>query len=238
MVKKVLSGVLLVFLLCFPTQASFLDVMKEALGTVTVKTAAEGRIDLGLKEALNVGIRNSIARLGKENGYFADRAVKILLPAEVQKTEKVLRAAGFGPELDEFILSMNRAAEKAAPLAAGLFADAITDMSFDDAQKILRGSNTAATDYLKSKTYDKLLTLFEPAVQKTMGEYQVVRQYNEIAGKLQSIPLVGKAINPDMGNYVSAKALDGLFYMLAKEEAQIRTNPEARVTQLLKEVFK
>ena len=105
-------------------------------------------------------------------------------------------------------------------------------------QKILRGSNTAATDNLKSKTYDKLLTLFEPAVQKTMGEYQVVRQYNEIAGQLQSIPLVGEAINPDMGNYVSAKALDGLFYMLAKEEAQIRTNPEARVTELLKEVFK
>ena len=238
MAKKAAWGIILVFFLCSYSQASFLDVLKETLGTVTTKTASEGRIDLGLKEALNVGIKNSIAVLGKENGYFANQAVKILLPAEVQKAEKVLRTAGFGPELDEFTLSMNRAAEKAAPLAAGIFADAIKDISFDDAQMILNGSNTAATDYLKNKTYDKLLTLFEPAVQKTMGEYQVVRQYNEIAGKLKSIPLVGSIINPDMGNYVSAKALDGLFYMLAKEEEQIRTNPEARITKLLKEVFK
>lgn len=238
MCKKALWSILLVIFLCSYTQASFLDVLKDTLGAATTKTTAEGSVELGLKEALNVGVKNSIALLGKKDGYFADRAVKILLPAEVQKAEKVLRGAGFGPELDEFTLSMNRAAEKAAPLAADIFIDTIADMSFDDAQKILRGSDTAATDYLKNKTYDKLLALFEPAVRKTMGEYQVVQQYNAIADKLQSLPLIGRAVNPDVSGYVSSKALDGLFYMLAGQETEIRTNPKARVTDLLKEVFK
>ncbi len=111
-------------------------------------------------------------------------------------------------------------------------------MSFDDANRILRGGNTAATDYLKGKTYDRLLALFEPSVRKTMDQYKVTQQYNAIAGKVQNLPLVGKSLNLDVNRYVSAKALDGLFTMLAREETDIRTNPQARVTSLLKEVFK
>lgn len=238
MKRKILWSVLFVFLLCSLSQAAFLDVLKDTLESVSSKKTGDGKIDLGLKEALKVGVKNSIAYLGKENGYFSDQAVKILLPSEVQKAEKVLRGVGFGPQVDEFTLSMNRAAEKAAPLAADIFANAISEMSFDDANKILRGSNTAATDYLKNKTYDKLLGLFEPAVRKTMNDYQVTQQYNAIAGKVQDLPLVGKAVHLDVNRYVSSKALDGLFYMLAKEETNIRTNPKARVTDLLKEVFK
>lgn len=238
MKRKMAFSLLIVFLFCHYSQAAFLDVLKDTLDAVSSKKTSDGKIDLGLKEALNVGVKNSIKYLGKDNGYFANQAVKILLPSEVQKAEKVLRGVGFGSQLDEFTLSMNHAAEKAAPLAADIFANAISEMSFDDANKILRGSNTAATDYLKGKTYDKLLTLFEPSVRKTMGEYQVTQQYNAIAGKVQNLPLVGKAINLDVNRYVSSKALDGLFYMLASEEADIRTNPKARVTSLLKEVFK
>lgn len=238
MKRRILLGILIVFLFCQYSQAAFLDALKDTLNTVSSTKTGDGKIDMGLKEALNVGVKNSINYLGKNNGYFANQAVKILLPAEIQKAEKVLRGVGFGPQLDEFTLSMNRAAEKAAPLAADIFTSAISEISFDDANKILQGGNTAATDYLKGKTYNKLLTLFEPDVRKTMGEYKVTQQYDAITGKVQNLPLIGKAINLDVNQYVSGKALDGLFYMLAKEEADIRTNPEARVTSLLKEVFK
>ena len=238
MKRRIILGIFIIFLFCQYSQAAFLDVLKDTLNTVNSTKTSDSKIDLGLKEALNVGVKNSINYLGKNNGYFANQAVKILLPAEIQKAEKVLRGVGFGPQLDEFTLSMNRAAEKAAPLAADIFANAISEMSFDDANKILRGGNNAATDYLKGKTYSKLLTLFEPEVRKTMGEYKVTQQYDAITGKVQNLPLIGKAINLDVNQYVSGKALDGLFYMLAKEEADIRTNPKARVTSLLKEVFK
>lgn len=243
MKKKTLFCVLFVFLsfqICHAS--SFLDTIKNTIDAAGGESGASktqsGNIDLGLKEALHVGVKNSIQYLGKNDGYFGNSAVKILLPEKIQKTETLLRSIGFGPQLDEFTLSMNRAAEKAAPLAADIFATAITDMSFDDANKILRGGNTAATDYLKGKTYDKLLALFQPAVQKTMAEYQVTEQYNTIAGKVQKLPLVGQAVNLDVHQYVSSKALDGLFYVIAQEEANIRTNPKARVTALLKDVFK
>jgi hypothetical protein len=238
MKNKLFFSVIFVLLLCNYSYASFLDAVKDTLSTKSVTKSADGKIDLGLKEALNVGIKKTIKFLGKNNGYFANSAVKILLPEEVRKTEKVLRGIGFGPQLDEFTLSMNRAAEKAAPLAADIFSTAITEMSFDDANKILRGGDTAATDYLKSKTYNKLLDLFGPAVRKTMNEYNVTQQYEAINSKVQNLPLVGKVINLDVNNYVSSKALDGLFYTLGKEETNIRTNPKARVTSLLKEVFK
>ncbi len=237
MKKKLIFSVIFLLLLCNYSYASFWDVVKNTLNTSVTKST-DGKIDLGLKEALNVGIKKTITFLGKNNGYFANKAVKILLPEEVRKTEKVLRGIGFGPQLDEFTLSMNRAAEKAAPLAADIFSTAIADMTFDDANKILRGGNTAATDYLKAKTYNKLLELFGPAVRKTMNEYKVAQQYEAINGKVQSLPYVGKIVNLDVNQYVSSKALDGLFYVLGQEETNIRTNPKARVTALLKEVFK
>lgn len=238
MTKKIFWGILLVLLIGTTGHASFLDTLKDTLGTVKPSKTDGGRVDLGLKEALNIGAKNAVKYLGKNNGYFGNQAVKILLPEEVRQVESVLRGVGFGPELDEFTLSMNRSAEKAAPLAADIFANAIADMSFDDANRILRGGNTAATDYLKGKTYDTLLALFEPSVRKTMDQYKVTQQYNAIAGKTQNLPLVGKALNLDVNRYVSGKALDGLFTMLAREETDIRTNPQARVTSLLKEVFK
>ena len=206
--------------------------------TAGTAKSGEGKIDLGLKDALKVGVKNAIKSLAKNNGYFTNSAVKILLPEEVRKAESVLRRGGFGQELDDFTLSMNRAAEKAAPLATDIFADAIVEMSFADAMKILRGGNTAATDYLREKTYDKLLTLYKPAVHKTMNEYKVTQQYDAIAGRIRKLPLIGHTINLDINHYVSSKALDGLFYMTAQEETGIRTNPKARVTSLLKEVFK
>lgn len=238
MKKKIFLSIFLVVFFCSSSQASIFDVLKDTLEETTANKSANGKIDLGLKEALNVGINNTIRYLGKKDGYFANAAIKILLPEEVRKTETILRGIGYGPQLDEFTLSMNRAAEKAAPLAADIFAEAIAAMSFDDANKILRGGDTAATDYLKSKTYNKLLEHFQPAVRKTMSEYKVTQQYEAITGNVKNLPLVGNIINPDLNQYVSSKALDGLFHVLAREETNIRTNPKARVTDLLKEVFK
>ncbi len=238
MKKKITLSILIVLVCCSLSQASFLDTLKSTLDRTGAVKTGDGKIDLGLKEALNIGAKNAVGYLGKNNGYFANQAVKILLPQEVRQAETVLRGIGYGPQLDEFTLSMNRAAEKAAPLAADIFAKAIADMSFDDANRILRGGNTAATDYLKTKTYDHLLTLFGPVVRQTMSQYKVAQQYETISGKMQNLPLVGKTLNPDVNRYVSAKALDGLFYMLAQEETNIRTNPQARVTGLLRDVFK
>ena len=215
MTKKILGGILLILLVCWPGHASFLDSLKDTLGTVASPKTDGGQVEKGLKEALSIGAKNAVKYLGKNDGYFGNQAVKILLPEEVRQVDAVLRGAGFGPELD-----------------------AVKDMSFDDANRILRGGNTAATDYLKGKTYDRLLALFEPSVRKTMDQYKVTQQYNAIAGKVQNLPLVGKSLNLDVNRYVSAKALDGLFTMLAREETDIRTNPQARVTSLLKEVFK
>ena len=238
MKKKLILGIFFTMILCNYSYASFWDIVRETLSTINTAKPAESKIDLGLKEALNVGIKNTITYLGKNNGYFANQAVKILLPEEVRKAEKILRGIGFGPQLDEFTLSMNRAAEKAAPLAADIFSTAIAEMSFADANRILRGGDTAATDYLKNKTYNKLLELFQPAVRQAMSEFNVTQQYDAINSKVQALPLVGKALNLDVNNYVASRALDGLFYTLGKEETKIRTNPSARVTELLKEVFK
>jgi hypothetical protein len=158
------------------------------------------------------------------------------MPEKLRTLEKGLRAVGYGPQVDEFVLSMNRAAEQAAPLAKQIFLDAIGEMSFDDAQKILTGGDTSATDYFKTKTTNKLTTAFSPVVEQAMNEVGVNRQYKELVGRFQSIPFM-KSETLDINHYVVTKALDGLFFVLGEEERKIRTNPAARVTDLLKEVF-
>jgi hypothetical protein len=143
---------------------------------------------------------------------------------------------GYQSKIDAFILSMNRAAEAAAPSARKIFVDAIVAMSFDDARKILSGDDTAATDYFKSNTTDQLVAAFRPFVEKTMNENGVTQQYEALSGELKSIPFA-KNEGIDINKYVVNKALDGLFYILAEEERKIRKNPAAQTTELLKEVF-
>ncbi len=194
------------------------------------------KIGSGLKEALKVGTENTVNLTGKTDGYFLNRAIKILMPEKLQTLEKGLRVVGYGPQVDEFVLSMNRSAERAAPFAKQIFWDAIGEMTFEDARKILSGNETAATQYFKGKTTSKLTAAFQPVVEKSMNEVGVTRQYNELVGKYQKIPFM-KSETFDINQYVVTKALDGLFYVLGQEERKIRTNPAARVTDLLKEVF-
>lgn len=194
------------------------------------------KIGSGLKEALRIGTENAVVSTGQVDGYFTNRAIKILMPKNLQTLEKGVRAIGYGPQVDEFILSMNRSAERAAPYAKEIFWDAIGDMTIEDARQILAGRETAATDYFKSKTSSKLVTAFRPVVEKTMNEVGVTRQYKELVGRYEAIPFMSSEAF-DIDGYVVTKAIDGLFYMVGQEERKIRTNPAARVTDLLKDVF-
>ena len=201
------------------------------------KDLSNGDIVAGLKEALQVGTTNTVDLTGKVDGYFSNAAIKILLPKQLEPVESGLRLLGQGDKVDEFILAMNRAAEKAAPGAKDIFWNAIKSMSFDDARRILSGGDTAATDYFRAKTSDALTAAFRPVVADSMKDVGVVQQYKQLQSAYESVPLASALPSVDIESYVVAKALDGLFYVLGQQEKEIRTNPSAQVTSLLKKVF-
>jgi hypothetical protein len=235
MMIRWLIMVMVVLLTALPASAQ-LDRIFKGLGIGQKVGLSDAKIGSGLKEALKIGTENTVHSTGKTDGYFLNQAIKILMPEKLRTLEKGLRAVGYGPQVDEFVLSMNRSAEQAAPSAKQIFWDALGEMSFEDARKIWSGNETAATDYFKGKTTDKLTVTFRPVVEKTMNEVGVTRQYNELVGRFQAIPFV-KSESFDIDHYVVTKALDGLFHVLGEEERKIRKDPTARVTDLLKEVF-
>lgn len=194
------------------------------------------KVAAGLKEALRVGTDHAVKLTGQTNGFFGNQAIKILMPERLRTLETGLRAVGYGSEVDAFVLSMNRAAERAAPAARDIFVDAIAGMSFDDARRILGGPDTAATEYFKKTTTDKLTTAFRPVVERAMNEVGVTRQYQNLVGQTRAIPFF-KTEAFDLDSYVVGKGLDGLFHVVADEEKKIRTDPGARVTSLLRDVF-
>ncbi|MDD5010451.1 MAG: DUF4197 domain-containing protein [Syntrophorhabdaceae bacterium] len=191
----------------------------------------------GLKEALSIGTGNAVTAVSKSDGYFMNQLIKILLPKNIQTAADVLGKLGYQKQVDDFILSMNRAAENAAPKARKFFVDAIKEMTFDDAVKILRGSDTSATEYFKSKTFDKIYAAFKPPVSESMNKVGVTRSYKEMTGKYTSSVPFGNMESVDLDHYVTTKTLDGLFFMVGQEEKKIRTNPAARTTDLLRQVF-
>jgi len=214
-----------------------LDQMLKGLGVGQQGSGlSDVKVGAGLKEALQVATEKSVSLTGRTNGYFGNEAIKILMPEKLRTVEQGLRVVGYGPKVDEFVLSMNRAAEKAAPAAKKIFWDAIGAMTFDDAQKILGGGDTAATDFFKRTTSDKLTTAFKPVVDRTMGEVGVVKRYKDLMGRFEAIPFA-QSQTFDLDGYVVGKALDGLFHVVGEQERQIRTSPAARTTALLKEVF-
>ena len=218
-----------------PDSAQLEQVFKK-LGLGKRNELSDEKITSGLKEALRVGTDNAVRSTGRPEGYFGNEAIKVLMPEKLRTLEKGLRAIGYGPDVDEFVLSMNRAAERAAPHAKAIFWDAILELSFEDARQIFSGGDTAATDYFRVKTTDKLVGAFTPVVEEAMDEVGVTRQYNQLVGRARAIPFL-KSEFLDINEYVVSKALDGLFYVLAEEERKIRKDPAARITELLKEVF-
>ena len=192
-------------------------------------------IAAGLKEALSVGAEKAGKNLSSIDGYFANAAIKILMPEEAKKAEQKLRAIGLGKQVDEAILSMNRAAEDAAKSAAPIFVNAIKQMSIQDAAGILKGGDNAATNYLKGKTTSSLTESFRPVIEKTLEKADATKYWNTVFSAYNKFS--ADKINPDLSAYVTEKALTGIFYQVAQEEQQIRKDPLARTSEILKKVF-
>lgn len=166
MSSRVLAGVVGLMLVTTPAWAQ-LDQLLKGLGLGQPGTLSDAKIGMGLKEVLQIATDNSVTLTGKVDGYFGNQAIRILMPEQLKSLETGLRAVGYGPQVDEFVLSMNRAAERAAPAAKQIFLDAIDEMTFDDARKILHGGDTAATDFFKTKTTDKLMAAFKPVIDQS-----------------------------------------------------------------------
>jgi hypothetical protein len=217
--------------------AGDLEDIYQKLQTASVSSLDDRTIISGLKEALSLGTAKAVNLVSVENGYLRNETIKILLPENIQMMSEVLRAAGFDKEVDAFILSMNRAAEKAAPKAKPILIAAIKEMSFQDARNILNGGNTAATEYFQGKTSTKLSDAFKPVISSNMNKTGVTKSYKALKNKYLSILPLSTTESIDLDRYVTTKALDGLFHMLGQEEAKIRANPKARTTEILKKVF-
>ncbi|MBS1608050.1 MAG: DUF4197 domain-containing protein [Bacteroidetes bacterium] len=189
----------------------------------------------GLKEALQVGATKGADKLSAVDGFFKDAAIKILMPEEAKKVEKTLRGMGLGAQVDEAILSMNRAAEDAAKSAAPIFINAIKGMSISDALGILQGGDFAATDYLKGKTTSALTEAFRPVIEKSLEKVNATKYWNTLFTTYNKFAL--QKVNPDLTAYVTEKGLSGIFYQVGQEEQKIRKDPLARTSDLLKKVF-
>ena len=213
------------------------------LATIVSLPAAAGIADIsnadaasGLRQALTDGTAAAIQLLGKENGYFANPKVKIPLPPALKQVESGLRMMGMKKKADELVLSMNRAAEAAAPEAKQLLVDAVKKMSAQDAKSILTGGDTAATEYFKRTTSAQLTQRFLPIVKKATDRVGLAQQYNNLAGQGASLGLIKKE-DASIENYVTQKALDGLYLMIAEQEKSFRQNPVGAASSIVKKVF-
>lgn len=202
---------------------------------VTQNSLSTNDIASGLKEALEQGVTKGTKQLSSLDGYFGNEAIKILMPPEAKKVEDNLRKLGLGKQVDEAITSMNRAAEDAAKSAAPIFVKAIKGMSFQDAMNILKGPENAATEYLKNTTTKSLTEAFRPVIDSSLIKVDATKYWNTVFSTYNRVAF--KKINPDLTEYVTERALSGLFYKIAEEEVSIRKNPAARTTELLKKVF-
>jgi len=220
-------------------QSGLFDKAKSAASSLGggKKGLSSDDIVAGLKDALNHGTQKSTDKLSAVDGFFKDAAVKILLPPDAVKVEKTLRAAGFGAQVDNAILSINRAAEDAAKSAAPIFLNAIKNMTVSDGLNILQGSDTAATGYLRKSTSVQLTAAFRPVIDSSLQKTGATKYWKEIFDTYNKLPTTFRKVNSDLPSYATARALDGVFYYVAVEEKNIRQNPAAQVDDLLKKVF-
>jgi hypothetical protein len=190
----------------------------------------------GIREALIKGTGQTVKLVSIENGYFGNKEIKIPFPPEAREMEQKLRMIGMNSQVDEAILSFNRAAETAAGKIQPIFVDAIKKMSIEDAIAIVNGNEDAATRYLEKTTENELRIKIKPVIQSALDEVQATRYWKDLVTSYNALPFV-KKMNPDLAEYVTAEAINGLFIMIAHEERKIRTDPMARTTNILKEVF-
>ena len=243
--KKVVLGItlLLASAATFAQRdSSFNNLLKKGTSIFNSRKAGNGTgslsgndIALGLKDALAIGAEKSTSRLSAADGFFKDAAVKILLPPEVSKIQSKLKMLGLSGVMDNAVLSMNRAAEDAAKTATPIFLSAIKQMSITDALSILRGADTSATSYLRRATLTQLSNAFMPIVQASLQKVDATKYWNKVFNTYNQFS--SNQVDPDINSYVANKALNGIFYYVAQEEKNIRANPAARVTDILKKVF-
>jgi hypothetical protein len=191
----------------------------------------------GVKEALAHGVTKAVLNLHTTDGFFGSDLYKVLLPPDARRAEAALRGIGLGGQVDKAILAINRGAEDAVGEAAPIFTDAIEEMTVTDALGIIRGNKDAATQYFRRKTSDDLIAAFTPSVKSALDQTQATRYYADIANSYNRLPLAFEKVDPDLTSYVVGKAVDALFDQIAREEANIRANPLARTTDILRKVF-
>lgn len=232
------KALLLLLILPAISNAQFKDILKKATDKVNTVTNSNSSLDIaaGLKEALNKGITEQVSKLTATDGFYRNEAVKILMPEELAKVDKTLRKMGMSKLADEGILVLNRAAEDAVKEATPIFVSAIKNITITDAKGILLGKDNAATAYLQSATTTPLYTKFNPVVQQSIGKVGADVIWTKIIKQYNTIPFVSK-VNPDLTDYVTNKALDGVFKMITVEEKKIRTDINARTSDVLKKVF-
>lgn len=214
----------------------FLEKAGQVINNTSGGSLTNDEIIRGLKEALTVGISNGSSQASALDGYFKNNLIKLAFPPDVQRVEARLRQLGLGSEVDKFVLSLNRAAEDAAKKSKPIFVKAITSMSIQDGLSILKGDSTAATKYLQRTTNQELYNQFLPVVDSTLQLNNTTKYYADLVNTYNKIPLVQK-VNPDLKQYATQKAIDGLFVLIAQEERKIRKDPVARVSEILKKVF-
>lgn len=228
--KKILIAAFIFLASGCETAQQVLNSLPNSSGGLTTQ-----EIVSGLKEALTIGTQNGTNKLSATNGFFANAAVKILMPPQAQKVESTLRSIGLGKVVDQAVESMNHAAEDAAAKATPIFVNAIKQMTITDALGILRGGDTAATNFFRRKTTDQLTSAFRPVVDNALTKVNATKYWNDVFtvyNKFSTTP-----VNTDLGAYVTQRAIDGIFYEVGLEEQKIRKDPAARVTDILKKVF-
>lgn len=232
------KSVLLLLLIPFLGIAQFNTILKKATDKAAILTKTNSSLDIaaGLKEALNKGVTEQVSKLTKTDGFYKNEAVKILMPDELAKVDRTLRKMGMASLADDGIRALNRAAEDAVKEATPIFVDTIKNITITDAKSILMGSDTAATTYLQSSTTTPLYAKFSPVVQTSIGKVGADVIWASIIGKYNTLPLVQK-VNPDITDYVTNKALEGVFKMITIEEKNIRSNLNYRTSNVLKKVF-
>ena len=233
--KRVLISLLLVPIISF---AQFNDLKKLAESKIPKATKLNTLPDIsaGLKEALNNGITKQVSKLTAEDGFYKNDLVKILLPGDLQKVDRVLRSLGMSNLADQGLLVLNRAAENAVKEATPIFVDAVKNMNFTDAKNILMGNEKAATTYLETTTSTTLYDKFSPIIATSLNKVNADKIWNQIISKYNSLPMV-KKVNPDLKDYVTKETMKGVFTMVAIEEKDIRVNLKSRTSSLLQNVF-
>jgi len=210
----------------------------ETLSNLPVTTSiTQTEAAQGIREALDQGVGRGISLLNKEDGFFGSETYKLFLPPDAQKIENTLRQIGMGSLVDRAILQINRAAEDAVGYARPIFLDAIRQMTIADAINIIKGPKDAATQYFRNKTTDKLIAAFSPIIKSSLEKFSATKYYADVVNTYNDFPTTLKKLNPDLPSYVVDKAVSALFDQIAKEEANIRENPVARTTDILKKVF-